>query len=376
MMRILHVAGAYLPYIGGSSLRLSSLLKEMAASCELHLLVPQKDIYGKNIYEVETKGYEVLDGVCIHRVAKVSDLRKGVRTLSREHNVDLIHAHNPRFAFLSLLAFSRKPLICEIHAITDMSWPKHLVSKLVYRFSERIIVLSNSAKEELVRRYKVSPNKIEVIYNGIEAGKFKPSGQGALIREKHSIVDKSVIGYIGTFYEWQGIEDLVRAFSLVAEKKPDVRLLLVGEGPDLERVRNTIDSSLIKDKVILTGRVPPAEVPHYFEAIDVFVIARPSTISTQTAVPLKLLEAMAMGKAIIATHVRGLSEVVEDRVNGLLIQPGNVEELAGKVLELLADEPLRRKIGSNAREQATREFSWGHSAEKVLKLYEETLGKS
>jgi glycosyltransferase involved in cell wall biosynthesis len=376
MMRILHVTGTYLPYIGGASLRLSSLLKEMAASCELHLLVPQKDIHGRDIYEVETKSYEVLDGVRIHRVAKVSDLRKGVRTLSQEHNVDLIHAHNPRFALLSLLAFTHKPLICEIHAITSVSWPKHLVNRLVYRSSDRIIVLADSAKEEAVRRYKISPDKIEVIYNGIETGKFKPSGKGALIRKKHGIIGKSVIGYIGTFYEWQGVEDLVRAFSLVAKEKPEVRLLLVGDGPDFERIKKIIDGLHIGDKVILTSLVPPAEVPHYFEAIDVFVIARPSTISTQTAVPLKLMEAMAMGKAIIATNVKGLSEVVEDRVNGLLIQPGNVEELAGKVLELLVDEPLRRKIGSKAREQAAREFSWSRSAEKVLKLYEETLGKS
>jgi glycosyltransferase involved in cell wall biosynthesis len=373
MMRILHVAGAYLPYIGGASLRLSSLLSEMAASCELNLLVPRKDIHGQDIYEVETKSYEVLDGVHVHRVPKVSDLRKAVRALSREHNIDLIHAHNPRFALLGLLAFTRKPLICEIHAVTDVSWPKRLVNRLVYRFSDGIIVLSNSAKEELTRRYKIPPDKIEVIYNGIETWRFKPSGKGALIREKYGIAGKPVIGYIGTFYEWQGVEDLVRAFSLVAEKEPDARLLLVGDGPDLERVRSIIDGLLIADKVTLTGRVPPTEVPHYFEAIDVFVIARPSTISTQTAVPLKLLEAMAMAKAIIATDVRGLSEVVNDRVNGLLIPPGNVEELASQVLELLADEPLRRKIGSNAREQVEREFSWARSAEKVLKLYEKTL---
>jgi glycosyltransferase involved in cell wall biosynthesis len=373
MMRILHVAGSYLPLIGGATLRPANLLKPLADRCELHILVPRQDIHGKNIYAAEVKDYEILDGVHVHRVARMSDLRKGVRALAREHDIDIVHAHNPRFALISLLAFTGRPLICEIHAITSVSLPKRLVNRLVYRFSDRIIVLSNSAKEELTQRYRIPPGKVEVIYNGIEAGKFKPSGKGAPVRKRLGIAGKPVIGYIGTFFEWQGTEDLVRAFPLIATKRPEVRLLLVGDGPDFERVRNIIDDLGIGDKVILTGRVPPTEVPHYFEAIDVFVIARPDKIETRTAVPLKLLEAMAMDKAIIGTEVRGLSEVVEDGVNGILIPPGNAEALADKALALLADEPLRRKIGSNARKQVEREFSWARSAEKLWELYEKIL---
>jgi len=374
MLKVLNVAGSYLPLIGGATLRPANLLKPLADRCELHILVPKKDIYGKNIYDAEVKDYEILDGVYIHRVEKVSHLRKQVKVISKECDIDIIHAHNPRFAFLSLLAFTGKPLICEIHAITSMSLPKHFVSKLVYKFSDEIIALSNSAKEEVARRYKISPDKIEVIYNGIDIARFKPSGKGALVRERYGMAGKFVIGYIGTFYNWQGVEDLVRAFSLVARKRLDARLLLVGDGPDFECIKNIIDDLLIGDKVILTGRVSPSEVPHYFDSIDIFVIARPDTIATQTAVPLKLLEAMAMGKPIIATNVKGLSELIDNGTNGVLVQPGNVEELASKTLELLDNEPLRRQISNNAREQVEREFSWERSSEKVLKLYEKTLG--
>lgn len=372
MLRILHVANAYLPYIGGSSLRLRNLLKPLVAAdhCEFHILVPKRDLHGKDIYKSEVVDHEIIDGLYVHRVQKISNMVKEIRKICKEMNIDIIHAHNPRFALMSIFALVGRPLILETHAVTQMSLVKELLTKLTYKLCDRIIVLSNSMKQQVIRKYGVSSHKIQVIYNGVEIEKFTQPDKENFAKEKQHISERFVIGYVGTFYKWQGVEDLARSFSSVVKRRDDVRLLMVGEGPEFENVKNIIGELDIGNKVTLTGSVPPDEVPYYIGAMDIFIVPRPSTSETETAVPLKVLEAMAMGKPIVATNVGGLAEVIEDGVNGILTEPGNTGQLADKILSLVDNESLRREIGEKSKQKA-KEFNWEHSSMKLLSLYNE-----
>jgi glycosyltransferase involved in cell wall biosynthesis len=375
-VKILHVSGTYLPYIGGSSLRLANLLKILGKHFEIHLLVPKKDIYGKDIYSEPVKEHEVLDDIIIHRVQSFSSLSKTIRSICRKHNIDIIHAHNPRFAFYSLLALTGKPLICEAHALTHTSLFKSFLVYFTYKICNKIIVLSNSAKKEIVERYKIPLNKVEVIFNGVDLKRFTNLKENScFIREKYNVREKYIVGYIGTFYKWQGVRDLVRSFSYVAKKRDDVKLILVGDGPDFKNIVILIDKLNLKSKIILTGIVPPNEIPYYLNSIDIFIISRPNTIENKTAIPLKLLEAMAMGIPIVATNVGGISEVINDGMDGILAITDNDEKLAEKILMLLNNKSLRKKIGKNAKE-SVKSFKWECSAKKIAKIYKQILGEN
>jgi len=374
-VKILHISGTYLPYIGGSSLRLANLLKILGKHFEIHLLVPRKDIYGKDIYSEPIKEHEVLDDIIIHRVQSVSSLSKTIRGICRKHNIDIIHAHNPRFAFYSLLALTGKPLICETHALTHTSFIKSFPVYFTYKICNKIIVLSNSAKQEIVERYKIPLNKVEVIFNGVDLKRFTNFKKNSLfIREKYNIRERYILGYIGTFCKWQGVRHLVRSFSYVVKKRDDVELMLVGDGPDFKNIKILIDRLNLKGKIMLTGEVPPNEIPDYLKSIDIFIIPRPNTIENETAIPLKLLEAMAMSKPIVATNVEGISEVINDGIDGILAIAGNDGKLAEKILMLLDNKSLRKKIGENAKERV-KSFKWECSAKKIAQIYKQILGE-
>jgi glycosyltransferase involved in cell wall biosynthesis len=342
--------------------------------CELHILVPRKNILGAEIYEREVADYEIVEGVHVHRVPKVSNMAGAIRRICKKVGIDIVHAHNPRFGFLSLLALVNKPLIVEIHALPQLSPIKEFLARITYRLCDRIVVLANPMKEEVTRRYGIRPNKVEVVYNGVEIGRFAQQDEISYRKEKYHAAERFVVGYIGTFYKWQGTEDLVRAFSIVVNKRDDVRLLMVGDGPDFNTVRDIVSQLDIGSKVVLTGKVPPDEVPSYLGQMDAFVVPRPSVPETETAVPLKVLEAMAAGKAIVATNVGGLTDVIEDGVNGILTEPGNISQLADRILDLINDQSLRKKIGEQARQKA-REYDWDHSAMIMLTLYKQLSGR-
>ena len=375
MLRVLHVTGVYLPYIGGSSLRLSSLLKPLVEGddCEFHILVPKRDIHGKDIYRSDIKEHESIGGLHVHRVERTLNMVKAIRKICKEADIDIIHAHNPRFALVSLLALTGKTLILETHTVRQVSPVKELMTRLTYKLCDRIIVLSNSMKEELTRTYRIPAYKIQVIYNGVDQKKFAQRTGPNFLRRKYQIPEKFVVGYVGTFHKWQGVADLARSFSGIAKKRDDVRLLMVGWGPEFDNVKNIIDELNIGDKITLTGKVSPDEVPYYIGGIDIFIIPRPSTSETETAVPLKVLEAMAAGKPIVATRVGGLTELIEDGVSGILTTPGDSGQLADKILRLLDDDALRKEIGDNAR-QKVKEFDWERSSMKLLSLYNELSG--
>jgi len=376
MLKVLHVAGTYLPYIGGSSLRLRNLLEPIAQECELHVLVPRRDIFGNAIYENEVLDFEIINGINVHRVNRVLQMPASIRHLCGAHRIDLIHGHNPRFAFMALLACVHRPLLLELRAPTELTRIKEAVAHWVYHHIDYFVVLSQSMKSYLIQRHHVPKERITVVYNGVDIHKFQVSARCPEIAgSSYSLNDNKVVGYIGSFYEWQGVLDLVKAFSAVVRKCENVHLLMVGDGPDRSRVQETIKELGLESKVTLTGSIPPENVPAYLAAMDVFVIPRPSTIGTETAIPLKLLEAMAAGVPIVATQVGGLTEVLENGLDALLSPPGRDGLLAQNIMLLLNNQTLRTKVRGNASRKVGLWFNWESLAKQLLQLYNLLLGK-
>lgn len=373
MLKVLHVVGAYLPDSGGTVQRIRNLALPLVkeGSCEIHVLTSKQGFRGKQKTRASSLlDEEVIEGIQVHRVEHFNHLFCAIRKVSLQHDIDLIHTHNPRFDFFCLATHVRRPIIAEIHTIRSLSLLKFQLAKIVYRRVAKVICLSQKMEQVILREFKLSANKVEVIYNGVNVDRVaSEQGKGNVVRNRYHIQEPLIVGYIGTFYQWQGVTDLVKAFSILAKEREDTRLLLVGSGPDLKVVHELVDSLGIERKVTMTGMISSDSIPDYYSAIDVFVIPRPRTIETESALPLKVLEGMAAGKAIVATDVGGLTEVLKDGVNSLLVTPGSPKELADATTQLLDDNGLRLKLGRNARNIVKEGFQWGSSSKRLLASY-------
>lgn len=377
MLKILHVVGSYLPDNGGTVQRVRNLLLPLIRRglCEIHLIAPKQGFNEKrSILNSKLSNEEIIEGIIVHRVERFNHLFRAIYKISQKYNIDLIHTHNPRLDLFCYASFIKKPIISEIHTIREINLIKFKLTKFAYQRAAKVVCLSEKMKEEIMKKYQISDKKIEVIYNGVDISqinlKMKKCDD---IRMKYHIQEPFIIGYIGTFYQWQGVRDLVKAFSFLLNKREDVHLLLVGNGPDFNFINKLIDEFGLKKKVTMTGMIPSEKIYDYYKAIDIFIIPRPSTIETETAVPLKVFESMAAHKTIIATRVGGLSEVIGDGVNGILVSPGNPEELGQSIHQLLINKNLRIRLSENAYKTVKDKFQWENSSKKLFNLYENCI---
>jgi len=180
-----------------------------------------------------------------------------------------------------------------------------------------------------------------------------------------------VFGFIGSFYHYEGLRFLVSVFGELVRRIPGARLLLVGGGPE-----ESVLADLAKDlhgSVSLLGRVPHDQIGAYYSVIDVFICPRRSMRITELVTPLKPLEAMAMGKAVLASNVGGHKELIEDGKTGLLFAADDGRDLIERASRLAGEPGLRQRLGHAARRYVVEERSWSHLVPRYLPVYEAAL---
>ncbi|MBT3261243.1 glycosyltransferase family 4 protein [bacterium] len=239
------------------------------------------------------------------------------------------------------------------------------------RNANLIVVVSQVLKGFLVD-YGVKPTKILVNPNGINPEIYTPEINGGKIRKKYFLEDKIIIGFIGTFGQWHGVCEMARAiirfYEKNLEKADNTKFLLIGDGILFNEVQNLINNSPYKDSVIFTRGVPQEEAPKYLAACDIFLsphIKNPDG-SKFFGSPTKLFEYMGMGKAIIASDLDQIGEILEHKKTAYLVEPGNIEQLADAINILCEDVKLRDSLGENAREEVVAKHTWDKHAENIL----------
>ena len=186
------------------------------------------------------------------------------------------------------------------------------------------------------------------------------------------IEDKTVIGYVGSFVEYEGLDLLLEACAILKERHGDVfKLLLVGDGDTMQLLRRTSRFLQLEDMVIFTGRVPHDEVQRYYSLIDIAPLPRKGLRVCELVSPLKPFEAMGAGKVLVTSSVRALEEIVQDGVTGLVFEKDNAADLAEKLELVLLDSALRKKIGANANKWVQENHSWNVISERVTDIYKQ-----
>jgi glycosyltransferase involved in cell wall biosynthesis len=216
---------------------------------------------------------------------------------------------------------------------------------------------------EAVRSRGVSYDRIIVTPCGVDTARFTPAVSGARIRERFDIGDRFVVGWLGSFRRFHGVELLLECFAEFERLRPEAALLLVGDGLDLPRLRRVAVERRLRN-VFFTGNAPYAEMPEYVAALDVGVVLDPGANGFHYS-PLKLREYMAAGLAVVAPRSGEISRTLHDGEEAILIEPGSRDALLQALLRVHDDDSLRRRLGRAAREHVTRSGTWSQAIERT-----------
>ncbi len=303
-----------------------------------------------------------------------------LKRLMLEHGIDLAHSQGARADFYCAFAAAG----AGVKAVSTVAMPVEgfdigflrkkiyaLLNSLAEKKIARFITVSKRLETALVTGHGIPAARVSLIQNPVDLAEFDPGNfdSGPVI-EKFSLRGRRVLGALGRL-EWQkGYPCLIEALALMLEKEPGLRKKLVclvaGAGrlePDLKK---QAEAAGLACNVIFCGALSPAR--DFLGALDIFLM--PSLLEGQ---PLALLEAMAMGKAIVASDIPGISETAENGKEATLVPPGDPARLAGAVLGLLHDAPRAKELGNNARKKAAL-FSLSDYIDRHIEVYQETTG--
>ena len=234
-----------------------------------------------------------------------------------------------------------------------------------YRGADAIVAVS-AAVAEHVGYILGSQQTVHVVPNGVDLARFGKHQGGSALRAQLGLGDSPVLGFVGSFKPWHGMMFLLEVFRALVEIRPELRLLAVGDGPELETIRSRVAEWGLQHQVSLPGRVPHAEIPAWLDAMDVSVapyLPDPDFYFS----PMKIVESMAAGCPVVAPRIGQIAELIEDQTSGRLYAPGDQVACALALLELI-DAPAHRRQMGRAAELAAASHSWGHVVEQALSL--------
>jgi PEP-CTERM/exosortase A-associated glycosyltransferase len=321
----------------------------------------------------------------------MSALYRRILEVVKHEAPSLIHAHSPVLNAIPAIKAGRKlgiPVVYEIRAFwedaavdhgtfAENSWKYWLIKTIetwVCRKADQITILCNGLKNDLVRR-GIPPKKITTVFNGINPDDFKPCLPDKKFLHQWKLSGKKVIGFIGSFYRYEGLDLLVKVFSRLVFRRPNVALLLVGGGEMELEIKKMIKQNGLNGKVVMPGRIPHDKIPGIYAIFDILIYPRYSMRLTDLVTPLKPLEAMAMGKALVASDVGGHCELIRTCENGLLFSAGDTEALSEALVRMLDDDDLIKRLQSQSAAWVRKYHTWEKTTEVYQEIYRRALGQ-
>lgn len=374
-MRVLHVLDHSIPLHSGYTFRTLAILREQRRLGweTLHLTSPkhidctvdEEEVDGLHFFRTPTGAAPGRQLPGVGEFALMRQLERRLLQIARERRPQLLHAHSPVLNAIPALRVGRRlgiPVVYEVRAFWEDAAVDHGTTaegSLRYRLTRRlethalrqaqhVFTICEGLRSDIVAR-GIPAAKVSVIPNAVDIEAFDTSGMpDEALRAKLGLAGATVVGFIGSFYAYEGLDLLLAALPALLQRRPDVRVLLVGGGPQDAALKAQAQALGVADKVIFTGRVPHAEVQRYYDLVDVLAYPRHSMRLTELVTPLKPLEAMAQGRLLVASDVGGHKELIRHGETGWLFQAGSAQALADAVDALLARReqwPALRRAG-------------------------------
>jgi PEP-CTERM/exosortase A-associated glycosyltransferase len=403
-MKVLHVFDHSIPLHSGYTFRSRSILKQQHAlgieTC--HVTSPK---HGNDQAEIED-----VEGLMFYRSAPISGFLSKLPVLNQLAFIepmvarilevieiekpDVIHAHSPALNGLAALKAGKKsglPVVYEIRAFWEDAAVDHGSCKeddLRYRLTRKmetnvvakadaVTTICEGLKGDLISR-GFPESKFTVIGNAVNIEQFEvitaqDKANNEELAKTLELTDCDVLGFLGSFYAYEGLDLAIAAMPAILAKNPKARLLLVGGGPQEQSLKQQVTLLGLEGKIIFTGRVPHSDVGKYYSLVDLLVYPRKPMRLTNLVTPLKPLEAMAQGKPVIASDVGGHKELIIDNKTGFLFKAGDVEELSNRIVELLNDKEKLKSVLVHGRDYVENVRNWRNSVSNYLPLYKSLI---
>ena len=396
-MRTLHILDHSIPLHSGYTFRTVSLLREQRAlGWETHQLTSPKQ-------GVTTQQEEECEGFVFQRTAPVQGalaqwpalgewllmqkLGRRLEAVARRLRPDVIHVHSPVLNALPALKIGRRlgiPVVYEIrafwedaavdHGSTHEGSLRYRVTRALETYAIRqaahVFTICEGLRADIVAR-GVPESKVTVIANAVDVNAF-PLALAAdpALRQQWGLSGRTVIGFIGSFYAYEGLDLLISALPALLRVRPDACLLLVGGGPQEAALKALVQALQLQNHVVFTGRVPHADVQRYYALVDVLAYPRHSMRLTELVTPLKPLEAMAQGQLFVASDVGGHRELVEHQKTGILFKADDAQALTAALLDLLEHPERWPALRANGRHFVESVRNWRNSAFHYQAVYQ------
>ena len=402
MIRVLHVLDHSIPLHSGYTFRTAALLREQRALGweTFHLTSPKQgetsspfeDVDGLRFYRTPIAKGTLAKIPVGKELALMKQLEARLEEVAREIRPDIIHAHSPVLNALPAIKVARKlgiPVVYEIRAFWEDAAVDHGSTNegsLRYRATRRletraiqkvdhVFTICEGLRADILAR-GIPAEKVTVIPNAVNVESFQlASPPDPQLQEKWGLAGKTVIGFIGSFYAYEGLDLLLDALPELVRQRPDVRVLLVGGGPQEANLRQQAERLSLADPVIFTGRVPHHEVGRYYDLINILAYPRHPMRLTELVTPLKPLEAMAQGQLFVASDVGGHKELIEHGKTGILFKAGDCKALSEAILGLLNDRQRWPELKANGRHFVEAVRNWRNSVANYVTPYSQLLGR-
>ena len=398
MTRVLHILDHSLPLHSGYTFRTRAILKsQQAAGLTVRGVTgPRHADAGPEIEEI--------DGLTFHRVAgrfagppglsewrEIEAFREGIEGVARQWQPEVLHAHSPALCGMAGLRAAKRlglPFVYEIRAFWEDAAVGNGTGRegsLKYRLTralenrvvagaDAVFTICKGLRDDLVARGH-DGEKIGLSPNGVDLALFgDPVARDDALAHALGIGAGPVVGFIGSFYDYEGLDDLVAALPALRQRHPHAQLLLVGGGPMEEALRAQAAASPAGDAIVFTGRVPHAEVERYYSLIDVLAYPRKHSRLTDLVTPLKPLEAMAQRRIVAASDVGGHRELITDGQTGLLFPPDDPMRMAASLADFIDRRdswPTMREAG---RAHVAAHHDWARNVQRYQRVYQDLIG--
>ncbi len=370
-MKILIVSDIFYPHTGGVAEHMLYLWKNFKdLGHQVQILAPS---FGRNYPYVSEDIIRMGRAVKIPKNRSFSVLTFGItipwklKGFLAHENYDVVHIHGPIAPVLPYFAlkYSKAKNFITFHSAAEKSYGYILWEPILEQYFRKVdglIAVSEVARDTVSKYF---PGDYRIIPNGIDSGRFRPDVEP--IEDLKTYSPK--ILFVGRFEPRKGLKYLFQAFPQVIRAFPQAKLIVVGRGI-LERYYRRYVEEHIKEHVIFTGHVSPAELPKYYASCDIYC----SPATGAESFGIVLLEAMATAKPIVASDIPGYRTILEDEKEGLVFPACNPDALATKIIGLLKDREKMKEMGRRGREKALM-YDWKIVSRKVLDFYGEVLNK-
>ena len=399
-LRVLHVLDHSIPLHSGYTFRTLALLREQRRLGwqTFHVTSPKQGGNGELHEEVDqlhffrtpaAAGRALPPG--LGELALMRRLQRRLAEVAEQVRPHVLHAHSPVLNALPALRVGRRlgiPVVYEVRAFWEDAAVDHRTTtegSLRYRLTralethalrraDHVFTICEGLRRDIVRR-GIAVDKVTVIPNAVDIERFEPGGaRDETLARSLGIAGAVVIGYIGSFYAYEGLDLLLDALPSLLRQRPDARVLLVGGGPQQAALQAQARRLGVESQVVFTGRVPHAEVQRYYDLVDVLAYPRHPMRLTELVTPLKPLEAMAQGRLLVASNVGGHRELIRHGETGWLFEAGSADALVQAVLHLLERREQWPALRAAGRAFVERERNWARSVACYRSPFERLAG--